>query len=270
MRTYNSLKRRSYGASRAYARAFLFFFSAFLVLSFSASFSSAEYIADLQIHHGNPNILWDTQSYTIQQVIDEGGYIVGDKLFRYFDVTPSGTFTSMGPDASEITVTAVKINGDYGLKFNGLWMAAGGEKCDSTIQFQAVILPEFVDEGYRFHDNWLWMTAPGESGTTDGKVSISEVLYDGDPSDPNSNPIKFKYVYYNNENDNSLDDYETFDPRTELWVVKDVGVDGGTEAGSISVSEFYQTFSQIPEPSTLALLAFGSIGLFAYARRKRR
>jgi hypothetical protein len=57
----------------------------------------------------------------------------------------------------------------------------------------------------------------------------------------------------------------------DLWIVKDIGVSGGTgEQGVMGLSQFYETFHETPEPSTLVLLGMGAIGMAGFVRRKGR
>lgn len=251
----------------------------FAVFFLSSAVASADPIeAVLQSTPGNPDMLSDLNSYTIAEIEAAGGIIIGDKLFDLFTVRTTNSFNAVAPGADEILITPIQIlkagaplGGDFGMIFNGAWSAPAEQLADSTIQFHASILPEYVEMGYAFKDNSLWITAYGVANNTDaGAVSVSENLYathpgQGDPAFAN------KFVYYKSPTDNYLLDEKDFDPITEMWVIKDVVAYGGVgTVGMAHLSEFYQTFSQVPEPGTLVLLGFGAIGLAAYAWRKRR
>ncbi len=285
MRTYNSNKYHAHGIVHASVSTAVILFSAFLVFSFSAGFASAEpIIANLQQDPHVPGRLIDPDpdGYTIQEIIDAGGIIIGDKLFDAFRVTTTKSLGAIAPGAGEIAITPIQIlkpgaplGGDFGMKFNALWSAPGGGLADSTIEFQATILPKYVDLGYAFKDNALWITAFGIGNTEPpGIVSVSENVWARHPSDqiPPHKPIANKFVYYRTDADNQLFHEAEFDESiTQIWITKDVGANGGEgELGVAHLSEFYQTFSQIPEPGTLTLLGFGAFGLAAYAWRKRR
>ena len=59
-------------------------------------------------------------------------------------------------------------------------------------------------------------------------------------------------------------DHADFTPARSIVVVdKDLSVNGGTQdnGGTVLISHFKQTFHVIPEPSGLALLVLGCIGL---------
>ena len=86
-----------------------------------------------------------------------------------------------------------------------------------------------------------------------------------------STPFANKYVFYKSDTQNKYVDQRTFAPVTEMWIVKDVVANGGIagSGGSAHISEFYQTFSQVPEPGSLALLFAGALGLVGFAFRRR-
>jgi hypothetical protein len=233
-------------------------------------------VAQLQPVQGE-DLLRDPVSYTIAEIIDAGGIIIGDKLFDQFSVVTTKSQNAIAPGIGEIAVTPIQVlkpgammGGDYGMKFNGPWSAPAGQLADSTIEFRASILPEYVDMGYAFKDNALWLTAFGVSNNTDaGAVSVSENLYHDHPSQGGA-PFVNKFAYYINPSDNDLRDEQDFEPVTEMWVLKDVVAYGGTgTVGTVHLSEFYQTFSQVPEPGTFGLLAIaGIMGLIGFGRRR--
>jgi len=57
-------------------------------------------------------------------------------------------------------------------------------------------------------------------------------------------------------------------PQPLLYINKDVELTAFFPADS-SISDIYQTYTQVPEPSALALVAAGLSGLFLLRRRKR-
>lgn len=228
-------------------------------------------------------------SYTIEEVQNAGGIIVGDKLFDEFRVTTTTTANAIAPDASAIAVTGVKISGELGLRFNaGLsaWSVQANEYADTTIKFRVSITEPELLQGWVLTDNSLWMSAYATENN--GLVSVSENIYALDPDkvpagSPENKSIANKFVWYIDDFKNKVYDHKDFmdmtdpDPLNwtplelvEIWVIKDVIANGGASIeppGVAHISEFYQTFSQIPEPGTVALLAAG--GVFVLLRRRR-
>lgn len=246
------------------------------VLVVTSGVSSAAIIWDF----GNPPV----DPPTIAEIISAGGLEVGDKLFSDFEVITTDTVGTVAPGADAIKVTGVQMVGDYGLRLNGGWSAGGQEIADTTIHFSVAITEPWLGQGWLIKDNALWMTAFGVSGTGDGGiVSVSENVYAQDPNiyPVNVNPpLANKFVYYRDDTDMELYEEALFVDRSDplnlvmvqlpkIWVIKDVVANGGDLlTGAAHLSEFWQTFSQIPEPATFAVLSLG--GVLLLTRRRRR
>ena len=117
------------------------------------------------------------------------------------------------------------------------------------------------------------MTAYGIANTVPpGIVSVSENLYTSDPSAlPPPSSFVNELAYYRNDTDEQTSVQSSFAPITQMWVLKDVIANGGVgDTGVAHLSQFYQYFSQVPEPSTLVLLGIGGLGLLGYVWRRRR
>jgi hypothetical protein len=250
-------------AGRGVATVFLV---ALLAIFASADFASAEIIANLQPIAGAPGNYADTVSYSIADIDTAGGILIGDKLFDSFSVASASSPDAVAPLASGIEITAVEVNGSYGFKVNSLWIATGGEWVDSTIQYHVGVTSQAAAQGLAIDGNALYTTGVGSAG---GVVSIAESLYAQYPGSGASS-VADEFNYYVSSTNKQTQDSAVFAPLTSLWVVKDIGVSGGSGSGVAHLSEFYQTFQQAPEPSTLVLSAVGVFGLAAFAWRKRR
>ena len=223
---------------------------------------AAPIMADL----GNPT------GYTIKEVNDAGGIIVFDKLFTDFTVVSTNSFGAAAPDENAIKVTGVYINSapvlnEWGLKFNGGWSAGAGMVADSTITFQVSIVEPYRTQGWVVVDNTLWMDAYGWAGN--GFVSISENVYSADPRlGPAPQLVSPpKLVHSSAVFEDLVDQRDLTAPIQDFWVVKDVIANGSVTPGDFAhLSQFYQTFSQVPEPATLAFLA---LGVAVVVRRRR-
>jgi len=219
---------------------------------------------------------------TITEINQAGGLLVGDKVFSEFSViavppAPGTVGISPGPD--QIVVSGIKVGDDYGIQFNGPWVADVGAAINSTLGFKVSIAEPFRHL-YLLKDNALRLTA-SDAGAPDALVDVVETVYDADPLVGNRIATKHVTDRFGADND-VLSDSALFEgPQgpvmlSEIWVKKDITLLGGSllgGQGGAHLSEFSQTFSQhvIPEPGSLALLLGTLIApAIVFFRRRRR
>ncbi len=196
----------------------------------------------------------------------EGGSLVfGDKEISEFDMFGFGGGGAVDPNTDEIFVQGGQnsVTGDYGLKFNFSWIAAPNQTVNATLSFKVSILPGFDD--YLIKDVALAITGVSTNGT--GVVSVGEEVWDVPFLTPGRYPIaSLSCSKWKGSPLDYLVDYAEFAPVKEIWICsKDISISGGI-SGSAHISEFYQFYSQIPEPATITLL--GLAGAIVLRRRR--
>jgi hypothetical protein len=188
-----------------------------------------------------------------------GALIVGDKKFSGFVLNGTGS-GGAEPNFNVMSVQGVQDvgTGDYGLRFNEFsWSVGSGQTITVDLSFKVSILPDYED--YFIKDVWLYLTGAGAGGT--GVVSVGENIWKDFPG----TQLASLYCSYDAQGV-YLNDHVEFTPLKEIYIQsKYISITGGTN-GSAHFSEFFQFYSQIPEPATIALLGFGSLVLL---RRKR-
>ena len=192
--------------------------------------------------------------------------IVGDKEFSEFDMFAFATGGAIAPNSDSVFVQGGMDDstGDYGLRFLLSAVAGSGQMVNTTLQFKVAILPEPRYENKFIKDISYHLT--GASATDTGVVTSAETVWNAPFPD---GEVIASLSVSKQEGDggvNLLDSAE-FAPVRKIWIqCKDISVSGGTSpTGSAHLSEFYQFYSQIPEPATIFLLGFGG---FLLKRRK--
>lgn len=188
-------------------------------------------------------------------------FIFGDKELSEIELFGFGDGGALDPNPDKMFVQGGQnsITGDYGLKFNFSWSAISGQTVNANLNFKISVLPGFDD--YLIEDVWLYLTGVSANGT--GGVHLGEIV-----RDTGGNVIaSLSCSKQEGDDDAYLMDYDEFAPVKEIWIhSKDVSITGGTN-GAAHLSEFYQYYSQVPEPATLVLL--GTAGIWIFTRKKR-
>ena len=198
------------------------------------------------------------QAELLSHLIENNGSIPsGDKLFDDFEYTSTGDM----PDASRVNVRAIQdpVTGDYGLTFEGGFAdLQGGGSSDAVIRYRVTVQdPSQYIVGVHMAGN------PAVVGG-DGAVSVTETFL---PTDPNT----IMAIFDNSPGDHSLLSWAALDEdqriRT-LHVQKDIFANAANEALA-TISFIDQTFEQVPEPATTALMLLGAGGMGLVFGRRR-
>jgi len=190
-----------------------------------------------------------------------GSLVFGDKELSEIELFGIGTGGAIAPDACSVFVQGGWDNatGDYGLQFLLSWNAFSGQTVSANFNFKISVL-----DANSIKDVSLYLTGVSATGT--GGINIGETVWDA--PFPEGNVIaSLSCSKQANDGGAYLVDYADFAPVKEIWIhSKDVSITGGTN-GAAHLSEFYQFYSQIPEPATVCLLGLGVLGLVG--RKKR-
>lgn len=175
--------------------------------------------------------------------------IVGDKQFTDFSI--SGDFL-----ANQVNVTPIQENGDFGIRFSGA-LVAGGSALDLVLGYQVSVTnsPNLISVA-----NLLF------NGQVVGGIGLAEVV---EQIFTNNGSFYGQMVVFASATTNQLSAHLAIVPPQQLLTInKDVLITATLPAFS-TISTIDQSFTQVPEPSTVALAAAGLTGLLLLRRRKR-
>ena len=196
--------------------------------------------------------------------LEGGSLIFDDKEVSEFALSgvAEGGALPPNPDAMMVQGGKNSITGDYGLKFNFSWNAISNQTINATLSFKVSIRP-----GYDEYIKDVWLDITGVSANGTGVVNVGEEVWDVPFYTPGAVPIaSLSCSKWEGSSSAYLVDYAEFTPLKDVWIrSKAVSVTGGTN-GAAQLAEFFQFYSQIPEPATLVLLGLGSAILFAKRR----
>lgn len=191
--------------------------------------------------------------------------IFGDKEISEFDMFGFSDGGALDPNPDKMFVQGGKnsITGDYGLKFNLSWSAISSQTVNATLSFKVSVLP-----GYDHYIKDVEMVITGSSVTGTGGVSIGETVWDAAPFSGGNVIASLSCSKQYGDGGVYLVDHAEFAPVKEIWIwSKEISVTGGTSGSGLAhLGEFYQFYSQVPEPATICLLGLGTLSLL----RKRK
>ncbi len=170
----------------------------------------------------------------------------GDKVFSNFTYRSSGDM----PAADNVNVEAIEESGDYGLIFQaGFVDQPGGDASDALVTFDVSV----KNAGMTI--NGVTLKANPAVFAGDGLASVTETFLPAVVDD------KLVVYDFGGGNDLLLDSIAFDGGYTTLPVQKDLILHATGDTGAVTMSFFTQTFSQVPEPSSIVLLAMGLLCL---------
>jgi hypothetical protein len=182
---------------------------------------------------------------------------VGDKLFSDFEYIPSNGTGNPANDlpAGAIVVSALSNPFGFGISFSGPFVPTGNTTNDIVLKYSVAV----TDPHQLISDVHL-----GFNGAVVG-AGLAQVTEQIMTNGFGTDTVALLNVYNNGLPNPAFNDVVVLlQPREKLFIQKDILFGGG---GSLSIID--QTFSQIPEPSTLVLAGAGCFALLALRRRKR-
>jgi hypothetical protein len=196
---------------------------------------------------------------------------IGDKLFGNFSFQYLDTDNNMGDDlsASALVLSSLSNGVGFGVSIQLPLVATGVTIKDVTIQFTATVL----DPNQKISDVHLAFTG---SASGQGISEVSESIFtngfgNGNLANLSLTETSSGFTPASGESVALLSI-----PQTKIWIEKDVVISGNPNAVNdgnpptdfASITIINQTFSQIPEPSTI-VLALAGLSTFAFLKRRK-
>jgi hypothetical protein len=193
----------------------------------------------------------------------EGQVVVGDKKFTQFGYT----FTGDMPDAAGVNVVPIQDDaGNFGIRFQGFFTdlasTIGGSDVTITYKVEVTNPLKLISDAHLQGNPTLGNDPQGRHGLAQvvetflplGELGQYTMVISDDEALPT--PVLTAWTYFN-------------PPVRMLNVQKDIGVLALAGHPSPSISFIDQTYSQIPEPTTIVLFSIAAIGLTWHVRQRK-
>lgn len=187
---------------------------------------------------------------------------VGDKVFSNFQYTTTGVGM---PSAANVNVNPLPTDvlGNFGITITGGFTSNGGV-ADATLSYDVRI----TTPGFTFTDIRLAGNPEIQPPNATGTMSVTETVFGLTP--PTANPLGQLTILAQGGTPPRLSDALFITPGvyTALRIRKDIFANN--LGGGVPVLSFVdQSFSQVPEPTSMALLGVGVACSVVLARRRR-
>ena len=203
------------------------------------------------------------QTISLATIIDNGLHVqIGDKNFADFSFLYGDNNGNALDDLtrSNVNLTALSNNIGFGLSFQQPLLAIATATNNIVLKYTVTV----TDPGFFISDIHLSITGSAGNG---GHGTVVEYAAIGDFFPGLGIPVGQLVASIPGS---STDQANILPPVIKLWVDKQVQVTGGTNAnGFASITIIDQTFSQIPEPSTMLLVGLGLLGAVAVKRMRK-
>ena len=201
---------------------------------------------------------------TLGDLFSSGGSLtIGDKTFSGFGwVNSDGLLNSQ---AAALTVTASILGGVYYLDWSGSLTVnnttgSSAVLGDVTLTYTVTANPgliNMIDQSY---------TPVGSAGS--GQIIIGEtVQVQNQTGETVGNSTLTLNPLYTVEPPAEQGDNLNFSPESQLFVTKDILI-AALPGYSVGLTDVEQSFHQVPEPTTMALLVFGAGTLWIVRKRR--
>lgn len=209
-------------------------------------------------------VLNNGDSVPVNQILNgDRQFIIGDKLFTILAYNaPSAAL------AQSSLVAAISPNPLQGIGFDlfGPFNDVPGDATptDFAFRYTVEILPSFIPQGFRLIDNILAFN--GAASGTGSYASVEETILTADGLTVVGQKSVFDIV--GPPRQLNLDDRFVFGPPgyIKLEIIKNMQFFANGPGGTARASFVRQSFSQIPAPGAIAIVALGS---FVVVRRRR-